>query len=81
MASSFSVRSSIEPFLYLRCMKPLVKEEDRREKRANLRKRHIGDFQNWKNHDDYQKAFERLLRDLQAGRGDRLALLRGRAIL
>jgi hypothetical protein len=34
---------------------------------ADLRRqRHIGDFRNWKNHDDYQKAFERLLRDLKA---------------
>jgi len=29
--------------------------------------RHIGDFTHWKNHDDYQQAFERLLRDLKAG--------------
>jgi hypothetical protein len=28
--------------------------------------RHIGDFTNWKNHDDYKQAFERLLRDLKA---------------
>lgn len=28
--------------------------------------RHIGDFTNWKNHDDYQRAFDRLLRDLKA---------------
>ena len=28
--------------------------------------RHIGDFTNWKNHDDYQKAFDRLLRALKA---------------
>jgi len=27
--------------------------------------RHIGDFTNWKQHDDYQQAFERLLRDLK----------------
>jgi TIR domain/Pentapeptide repeats (8 copies) len=27
--------------------------------------RHIGDFTRWKNHDEYQKAFERLLRDLK----------------
>lgn len=26
--------------------------------------RHIGDFRQWKNHDAYQKAFERLIRDL-----------------
>lgn len=29
------------------------------------RRRHIGEFGNWKNHDDYQKAFNRLLRDLK----------------
>ena len=28
--------------------------------------RHIGDFTHWKDHDDYQKAFTRLLRDLKA---------------
>lgn len=28
--------------------------------------RHIGDFTHWKDHDAYQKAFERLLRDLKA---------------
>jgi hypothetical protein len=30
------------------------------------RSRHIGDFTGWKDHDSYTKAFERLLRDLQA---------------
>jgi hypothetical protein len=29
--------------------------------------RHIGDFTNWKTHDEYLKAFDRLLRDLKAG--------------
>jgi hypothetical protein len=34
---------------------------------ADIRRtRHIGDFSNWKNHDDYKKAFDRLLRDLNA---------------
>lgn len=28
--------------------------------------RNIGDFRHWKSHDEYQKAFERLLRDLKA---------------
>jgi len=33
---------------------------------ASLRRaRHIGDFHNWKDHDAYQKAFQRLLRDLK----------------
>ncbi len=30
------------------------------------RRRHIGDFTQWKNDDSYQQAFERLLRDLKA---------------
>lgn len=30
------------------------------------RTRHIGDFTHWKDHDSYQKAFNRLLRDLKA---------------
>jgi hypothetical protein len=36
---------------------------------ANIRRtRHIGDFRNWKNHDQYQKALARLLRDLNRSR-------------
>jgi hypothetical protein len=30
------------------------------------RQRHIGDFRQWKDRDAYQKAFNRLLRDLKA---------------
>ncbi len=30
------------------------------------RTRHIGDFRYWKEHDAYKRAFDRLLRDLQA---------------
>jgi TIR domain-containing protein/pentapeptide repeat protein len=34
---------------------------------ADIRRmRHIGDFTRWKDHEEYQKVFERLLRDLQA---------------
>ena len=34
---------------------------------ADIRRtRHIGDFREWKNHDAYKKALERLLRDLKA---------------
>ena len=34
---------------------------------ADIRRtRHIGDFSNWKDHDSYQKAFDRLMRDLKA---------------
>ena len=36
---------------------------------ADLRRvRHIGDFTTWKEHDSYRKAFQRLLRDLNAER-------------
>jgi hypothetical protein len=34
---------------------------------TTIRKRHIGDFTHWKDHDSYQKAFDRLLKDLRAG--------------
>lgn len=33
---------------------------------AQLRSRHIGDVRSWKDHDRYQAAFARLLRDLTA---------------
>jgi len=29
-------------------------------------KDHIPDFSNWKDHDSYQKAFDRLVKDLKA---------------
>lgn len=29
--------------------------------------RNVGDFTCWKEHDSYQRAFDRLLRDLKAG--------------
>ena len=34
------------------------------------RKRHIGDFTDWKDHDAYKEAFDRLLRDLKSGAKD-----------
>lgn len=33
---------------------------------SKLRQRHIGDFRQWKHHDEYEAAFDRLLRDLRA---------------
>jgi len=34
---------------------------------ADIRRtRHIGDFTQWQDHDVYQQAFDRLLRDLKA---------------
>ena len=38
---------------------------------ADIRRtRHIGDFTRWKDHDTYQEAFDRLLRDLKAAAGE-----------
>ena len=38
-----------------------------KDERLSIRHiRHIGDFNKWKDHDSYQKAFDRLLRDLKA---------------
>jgi uncharacterized protein YjbI with pentapeptide repeats len=36
---------------------------------AKLRARHIGDFRRWKEHDEYQKSFARVLRDLTVKKG------------
>ena len=34
---------------------------------AKLRRaRHIGEFEQWKDHDSYKRSFDRVLRDLQA---------------
>jgi hypothetical protein len=33
---------------------------------AEVRKRHIGDFRKWKDHDSFQKSLDRLLRDLKS---------------
>src|SRR5271157_2009819 len=43
-----------------------VMETDRAWAASLRRARHIGDFRAWKDHDPYQKSFERLLRDLKA---------------
>ena len=37
---------------------------------AIRRTRHIGNFSNWKNHDEYQRGLERLLRDLKIEKGE-----------
>lgn len=33
---------------------------------VDVQSRHIGDFRNWKNHDEYKKSLERLIKDLKA---------------
>lgn len=37
-------------------------------RKADVTAKHIGDFRRWESHSSYQKAFERLLSDLKAGR-------------
>ena len=37
---------------------------------TDVKRRHIGDFRCWKDHDSYQKAFKRLLRDLKMETSD-----------
>ena len=43
-----------------------VMESEQAWASAIRRTRHIGDFIRWKDHDSYEKAFDRLLRDLKA---------------
>jgi hypothetical protein len=38
------------------------------------RKRHIGDFSQWQDHSSYQKACQRLLRDLQGAKGEEVKI-------
>ncbi len=38
-------------------------------RKADVIAKTVGDFRQWKSHDDYQKAFDRLLRDLKAEEG------------
>ena len=45
---------------------PAVMDTDKAWASKLRRPRHIGDFTQWKNHDSYQKAFDRLMRDLKA---------------
>ena len=36
---------------------------------GEIREYYIPDFSNWKDHDSYQTAFQRLVKDLKAGAG------------
>jgi hypothetical protein len=44
----------------------IIMETDQSWAAEIRRTRHIGDFSQWKDHDAYQQAFERLLRGLKA---------------
>ena len=45
---------------------PAVMDTDKAWASKLRRQRHIGDFTRWKDHNAYQKAFDRLMRDLKA---------------
>ena len=55
-----------EPVLFPVRIDDAVMETKAPWARMLRRERNIGDFTGWKNHDSYQKAFDRLLRDLKA---------------
>ena len=44
---------------------------------VEIREYFIPDFSNWKDHDAFEAAFQRLLSDLKAGKSDREAIARG----
>ncbi|MFZ0962423.1 MAG: toll/interleukin-1 receptor domain-containing protein [Terriglobia bacterium] len=55
-----------KPVLFPIRLDDAVMETDQAWAASLRRTRHIGDFRTWKDHDQYQKSFERLLRDLKA---------------
>jgi hypothetical protein len=60
---------SLVPFEKIRDWKAFDADTGKDSARE-IREYFIPDFSNWKNHDRYQQAFLRLLRDLKAERGD-----------
>ena len=61
---------SLVPFERIRDWKAFDADTGKDSARE-IREYYIPDFSNWKNHDSYQKAFDRLLRDLKAEDGNR----------
>jgi hypothetical protein len=55
-----------KPVLFPIRLDDAVMETDQAWAASLRRTRHIGDFRAWKDHDEYQKSFDRLLRDLKA---------------
>jgi hypothetical protein len=62
-------RQGGKPVLFPIRLDGAVMKTDRAWAADVRRTRHIGDFTRWKDHDAYQQAFQRLLRDLKAGEG------------
>jgi uncharacterized protein YjbI with pentapeptide repeats len=59
-------RKQNKPGLFPIRLDDAVMEPDQAWAASLRRTRHIGDFRAWKDHDPYQKSFERLFRDLKA---------------
>jgi hypothetical protein len=55
-----------EPVLFPIRLDDAMRETNQAWAATIRRTRHIGDFTKWKDHDEYQKALARLIRDLQA---------------
>jgi len=62
-------RQDNKPVLFPIRLDEAVTETDQAWAADIRRTRHIGDFSRWKDHDAYQQAFQRLLRDLKANEG------------
>ncbi|MGB7758924.1 MAG: hypothetical protein WBL61_03790 [Bryobacteraceae bacterium] len=60
---------SLVPFARIRDWK-CFDADTGKDSAREIRDYFIPDFSNWKDHDPYAKAFERLLRDLKAGRAE-----------
>jgi hypothetical protein len=59
-------RKQNKPVLFPIRLDDAVMETDQAWAASLRRTRHIGDFRAWKDHDQYQQSFDRLLRDLKA---------------
>ncbi len=66
MLLSISDIFALGRFLFIIRLDDAVMETDQAWAASLRRMRHIGDFRAWKDHNLYQKSFERLLRDLKA---------------
>ena len=59
-----------DPILFPIRLDDTVMESETGWAAAIRRSCHVGDFCNWKDHDEYQKGLERLLRDLEIEKGE-----------
>lgn len=52
--------------LFPTCLDDYNFEKWEHERKADIIKKHVGDFRNWKDPKSYKKALDRLIRDLRA---------------